>query len=67
MFEYSIVAGLVGALILAVFFNPGVSNREPGFNQAEEDAPAGAVGERGRVSGPMGVTIGPLTRPRSPL
>jgi hypothetical protein len=22
-----------------VFFDPGVSNRQPGFNQAEEDAP----------------------------
>jgi len=40
VFDYSIVAGLIGALILAVFFNPGVSNRGPSFNQAEEDAPA---------------------------
>jgi len=39
VFEYSIIAGLVGALILAVFFNPQVSNREPSFEQAEEDAP----------------------------
>jgi nucleoside transporter len=39
VFEYSMFAGLIGALILAVFFNPKVSNREPGFNQAEEDAP----------------------------
>lgn len=40
VFEYSMIAGLVGALILAVFFNPEVSKREPDFNQAEEDAPA---------------------------
>jgi MFS family permease len=40
VFEYSIVAGLIGALILAVFFNPEVSKREPDFNQAEADAPA---------------------------
>jgi MFS family permease len=39
VFEYSIVAGLIGALILAVFFDPQVPNREPDFNQAEEDAP----------------------------
>jgi len=39
VFQYSMLAGLIGALILAVFFNPGVSNREPDFNQAEEDAP----------------------------
>ena len=39
VFQYSMLAGLVGAFILAVFFNPGVSNREPDFNQAEEDAP----------------------------
>jgi MFS family permease len=39
VFQYSMAAGLVAALILAVFFNPGVSNREPDFNQAEEDAP----------------------------
>jgi Nucleoside H+ symporter len=39
VFEYSIIAGLIGAFILAVFFNPGVSNRAPDFNQAEEDAP----------------------------
>jgi nucleoside transporter len=39
VFEYSIIAGLIGAFILAVFFNPKVSDREPDFNQAEEDAP----------------------------
>jgi MFS family permease len=39
VFQYSLGAALIAAFILAVFFNPGVSNREPGFNQAEEDAP----------------------------
>jgi nucleoside transporter len=39
VFQYSLGAALVAAFILAVFFNPGVSNREPDFNQAEEDAP----------------------------
>jgi predicted MFS family arabinose efflux permease len=39
VFQYSMFAGLIGAFILAVFFNPEVSNRQPSFNQAEEDAP----------------------------
>ena len=39
VFQYSLAAGLIAALILAIFFNPQVSDREPGFNQAEEDAP----------------------------
>ena len=39
VFQYSMAAGLAGALILAVFFNPRVSGREPDFNRAEEDAP----------------------------
>ena len=39
VFEYSMAAGVIGALILAVFFNPKVSDREPTFNQAEADAP----------------------------
>jgi MFS family permease len=39
VFQYSMAAGLAAALILAVFFNPRTSPRQPGFNQAEEDAP----------------------------
>lgn len=39
VFEYSIFAGLVGALILLMFFHPRKPAEDPGFNRAEEDAP----------------------------
>jgi nucleoside transporter len=39
VFEYSIAAGLAGALILAILFHPPRAARDPGFNRAEEDAP----------------------------
>jgi MFS family permease len=39
VFEYSIFAGLLGALILLLFFHPSKRAEDPGFNRAEEDAP----------------------------
>ena len=39
VFVYSLGAALVGALILAVFFNPKKPAVDPGFSRAEEDAP----------------------------
>jgi nucleoside transporter len=39
VFEYSMAAALIGALILAVFFHPKKPAHDPGFSRAEEDAP----------------------------
>jgi len=39
VFQYSMGAGLVGALILFLFFHPREVARDPGFSRAEEDAP----------------------------
>ncbi len=39
VFEYSVAAGLIAALILLIFFHPRKPAEDPGFNRAEEDAP----------------------------
>ena len=39
VFQYSMFAALLGALILLLFFHPRSSAQDPGFSRAEEDAP----------------------------
>ncbi len=39
VFQYSIAAALVGTVLLALFFHPRKPVEEPGFSQAEADAP----------------------------
>jgi Nucleoside H+ symporter len=39
VYQYSMAAGLIGALILVLFFHPRKPPTDPGFSRAEEDAP----------------------------
>lgn len=39
VFRYSMAAGLIGALILLLFFHPRKKADDPGFSRVEEDAP----------------------------
>jgi nucleoside transporter len=39
VFQYSIIASLVGAILLALFFFPRKAAEDPGFSQVEADSP----------------------------